>query len=336
MLKISKIARASEWWEYKLPPMLAMVYSFCLIEQKNLFQLALRICVLLAGIIIGAAYVSIINDFTDMKEDEVCGKQNRLSGLSPFLRISLLFLSLAAGFLFACIFLHDFLSIVLYTACWVSFSLYSVPPFRFKKRGFPGVLADACGAHLFPTLFLLSAVSKDIDLQMNWFLFCIVGVWSLMYGLRGILWHQFFDRENDLRTGVKTYASKKDPLHFGNQSFFIITIELLSLAIILAYIFNPLPILALLIYLFMLAGYHKIFKRAIITIVPPNDRQWHFAMNNYYQFLLPLALLCSMALSNPQILIFIGAHFLFFPVIARNTIIDVLNFLRAAIKKFAL
>lgn len=336
MLNISKIARASEWWEYKLPPMLSMVYATCLVEGKNLFQMTPRLGVLLCGIIIGAAYVSVINDITDMKQDAACGKPNRLSIVPHYLRIGIVLLLLFAGFLFTYFFLDDLLSILLYIACWISFSLYSIPPFRLKKRGFSGVLADACGAHLLPTIFLLSATCRYFDLEINWFWFCIVGLWSLMYGLRGILWHQFYDREHDLEVGINTYASKKDPSQFGVQSLLIISIELLSLSIILAYIFKPLPALALLCYLFMLAGYLKIFKRSLITIVSPTDKQWHFAMNNYYQFLLPLALLCSLAMLYPQIWIFFAAHFIFFPVIARNTITDALSFFKAAIKKMAL
>lgn len=100
MLNLSKIARASEWWEYKLPPVLAIAYATAQRAESNLYQLAPRFCILLLGIVIGAAYVSIINDITDIKEDLASGKQNRLSSLSPQFRIVLVLLPLTAGFFF--------------------------------------------------------------------------------------------------------------------------------------------------------------------------------------------------------------------------------------------
>lgn len=155
-----------------------------------------------------------------------------------------------------------------------------------------------------------------------------------MYGLRGILWHQFLDRDNDLIAGVHTYASEKDPALFYKQSFLVLSIELMALAFMLSYIFKPLPVLALLLYLVMILGYSKIYKLKIIAIVPPQFRQWHFLMNPYYQLLLPLSLLLTSALLYPQVWFLVAAHIIFFPIVTRNTIFDLLNFLRAAVKKF--
>jgi 4-hydroxybenzoate polyprenyltransferase len=178
MLKLSKIARASEWWEYKLPPMLAIAYATGLSAGKNLYELTPRLCILLLGIIIGAVYVSIVNDFTDRKEDEASGKHNRLRNLSPQVRWFLILAPVVTGFFFAYFFLSDTLSIAMYTLCWIAFSLYSIPPFRLKKRGLSGVLADASGAHLFPTLFLLSSTAYYFNIHINWFWFSVNGVWS--------------------------------------------------------------------------------------------------------------------------------------------------------------
>lgn len=334
MWAIVKITRASEWWEYKLPPMLAIVYATAINTHAHLMQLAPDLCIWLLGIITGAAYVSIINDFTDLKEDKASGKKNRLSKLPNWLRFFLVLLTVIAGISFAFFFLKNVLSILLYAASWLSFSLYSIPPFRLKKRGIMGVFADACGAHLFPTLFLVSATVNYIHWKMDWTWFGIVGVWSLMYGLRGILWHQFADRDNDLKIGLSTYASKKNPKLFKNQSFFIICIELLALMYILLYIFLPLPLIALAFYFLMLLGYSRIFKLAIIAIVPPTHQGWHFAMHKYYQFLLPISLLLSAVFINSNVWILIAAHFILFPVVARNTIWDVISFVKVSARKW--
>lgn len=331
--KLSKIARASEWWEYKLPPLLAVVYATALNTGTNLYEILPESCVLLLGIIVGATYVSVINDLTDLKEDEASGKPNRLSHCSPLLRGVFVLLPLAAGVAFTFFIVHDNLSRILYGACWIAFSVYSIPPFRLKKRGGWGVLADASGAHFFPALFLVSATSQFIHASINWFWFGAIGIWSLMYGLRGILWHQFADRENDLKAGVCTYASRKDPNSFYRQSFFIMGVELIALAFILAFLFKPLPIAALVCYLLMLFGYSRLFRLRIIAIVPVPDQRWHFAMNTYYQLLLPLSLLLTSAASYPQVWLMIAAHLILFPVITRNTFLDLISFMKAGVKK---
>lgn len=333
MLTITKITRATEWWEYKLPPMLAILYATALHAHINLVDLLPQIFVWLAGIIIGAGYVSIVNDFTDLKEDKASGKKNRLSRFPVWMRFFLVLLPVIFGFFFAYFFLDDVLSVLLYAASWIAFSLYSIPPFRFKKRGIAGVFADACGAHLFPALFLISATVHYSHIKMDWFWFSIVAVWSLMYGLRGILWHQFFDRDNDLKIGLNTYASKKNPEAFKKQSSFIMAVELTALFSILFYIFKPLPVIGLLVYACMLAGYYRIYRLSIIAVVAPSDKGWHLAMNNYYQFIFPLSVLFTVFFSNPDVWILIAAHLILFPAVTKNTIRDGIGFLKALIKK---
>ena len=333
MLAIAKITRAGEWWEYKLPPMLAVVYATAIHAHKNLMELSPKILIWLAGIIIGAAYVSIVNDLTDLKEDEASGKKNRLSKLPAWMQFFLMLLTVVSGFFFAFFFLNDVVSILLYAASWIAFSLYSIPPFRFKKRGIAGVFADAGGAHLFPTLFLVSATVHDSHITMDWVWFSIVGIWALMYGLRGILWHQFFDRDNDLKIGLNTYASKKNPEAFKKQSFFIMAVELTALFSILFSIFKLLPVIGLILYAAMLLCYHRIYRLAIIAVVPPSHQGWHLAMSTYYQFIFPLSLLFTVVFLNPDVWILIAAHLILFPAIAKNTIRDAMVFLKFSLKK---
>jgi 4-hydroxybenzoate polyprenyltransferase len=333
-MTVSKIIRASEWWEYKLPPMLAVVYATILYTGKSLLELAPRFCILLLGIVIGAVYVSLVNDLTDIREDQASGKVNRLSRFPFWLRICLTILPVFGGFFFAFVFLNDALSVALYALCWIAFSLYSVPPFRLKKRGVLGVFADAAGAHLFPTLFLLSAMTNYLDIPMDWYWFSVVAVWSLMYGLRGILWHQFFDRENDIASGVNTFASKKDPSHFYKEAALVMSIELIALAFMLTHLFKPFPVVALLFYVVLLLGYSRIFGLRVIAIVPPQNRPWHFSMSNYYQLLFPLSLIITSSFVYPQDWFLLAAQLLLFPFIAKNTCTDVISLLRLSVKRW--
>lgn len=333
MLNIFKITRASEWWEYKLPPLLSVAYATAISEGKSLYALAPRIGILLLGIIVGAAYVSIINDVTDIKEDRASGKHNRLYALRPWLRWVLVLITVFSGIFFAYFFLHGLLSTILYSLSWIAFSLYSIPPFRLKKRGWWGVMADAGGAHLFTSLFLLSATAQYFKIQINWAWFIAIGIWSFLFGLRGILWHQFFDRENDLKIGLKTFATSRDPSSFKKASSFILAIELMVLCFLLFYLASPLPFIGLLFYFIMLVGYSKKFGLALIAIVPPKNQPWHFLMSNYYQLFLPLSLICTAALKEPAAWIVFAAHLILFPAITRNMVLDIYLLSKALIKK---
>ena len=180
-----RIIRSNEWWEYKLSPFLALGYATALYTSTPLYQLAPRLFLLLIAIIIGAIYVSVINDITDMEEDLAAGKKNRMAKIPGGLRWIIPSVCVTLGILFMLFFFKDSLSRLLYLLPWVAFSLYSFPPIRLKKRGLWGVFADACGSHLFVSLLIVADVSKFSGAEVNWFWFASFGVWSFFYGLRG-------------------------------------------------------------------------------------------------------------------------------------------------------
>ncbi|QNK63158.1 hypothetical protein H7F33_01125 [Pedobacter sp. PAMC26386] len=121
---------------------------------------------------------------------------------------------------------------------WIVFSLYSLPPVRLKKRGIWGVLCDAMGAHLFPALFITSSLLEFIHADKNVLWFVLIGFWAFFYGLRGILWHQFYDRENDRRSSTTTFASHIKPELFRTQEVCIFSVEILAFSGVVSFIFN--------------------------------------------------------------------------------------------------
>lgn len=320
MMKALKVIRSSEWWEYKMPPLLAVGYATALMNGKSIYDSSLHIGFLLLCIIAGAIYVSIINDITDIEDDRASGKHNRLSRFTPAVRGMLLAASIIPGLICAWFLSANALALILYIASYVAFTLYSLAPFRLKNRGIAGVMADASGAHLFPSLLMVAGVSYFNDYDINWIWFAAVGVWALMYGLRGILWHQFADRENDLSIGLQTFATNKDPQSFRRHSFTIMITELIALAVMLACIGKLWPVIALMAYLLLLAVYQK--KVEIIAIVPPANRQWHILMSYYYQAFFPLALLLESAVDFTSVWIVMAVHLVLFPGIILNIIID--------------
>ena len=327
-MKALTIIRSSEWWEYKMPVLLSFGYATAVRSDKSIYEVAPWLGFLLVSIIVGAAYVSIVNDFTDLGEDRASGKHNRLAGLSSHLRWILLAASVLAGATCAFFLAADTLTLVMYLLSYLAFTLYSVPPFRLKKRGLAGVFGDACGAHLFPSLTMVAGTQYYLQIPFDYVWFIASGTFALMYGLRGILWHQFLDRENDLRIGLNTYATKKDPDRFGAYSLSILTIEIAALAVLLAYANSLWPLIALIAYFLLAAAYHKFWGIKFISIVPPPNRPWHIIMSSCYQVFLPLSLLLASSIAHPMSWFIAGIHVCLFPKHIWNILLTIFSMRR--------
>ena len=91
-----------------------------------------------------------------------------------------------------------------YGANWLAFTLYSVPPVRLKIRGLWGVIADACGGQLLPTLWTAACVSRGFGVPVGWL--ALLGGWAFVLGLRGILSHQLRDLQADRASAVDTFV----------------------------------------------------------------------------------------------------------------------------------
>lgn len=327
-MKILSLIRSNEWWEHKLPMLLAIGYATAAGRDASVYDIAPALIKVLLAIMTGAIYVSLVNDLADIKEDLASGKRNRMSGLKPWQRSALLLLSILLGVAAGIFFVHDIMSLCWYTAAWLVFTLYSVPPFRLKKRGLWGVAADASGAHLFPGLLMLSATAHALQLHVGWVWPVAVAIWSLAYGLRGILWHQFADRENDLLVGIGTFATKYAPATFRRYIALFLLPELLSLLVMLCWMGLILPVTAMLIYLIIAVGYRARMRLQIIAIVPPQDQPYHVFMSSYYMVLLPLSVLVTAALADPRAWWVLAVHLLLFPRHTLRLLRDVLLMLR--------
>lgn len=312
-MEVLKIARSGDWWEYKIPPLLAVGYATVLLSAVSMFSAALHLLLLLAALMVGAIYVSIINDITDIHEDLASGKANRISKIPARFRWILPALCLLAGVGFTYTFFADKLTVFLYLMAWISFSLYSIPPVRLKKRAGWGVIADASGAHLFTSLFMVSGVSFFTGQNINWIWFASVGVWSLCYGLRGILWHQFSDRENDINAGVRTFATLVEPQKFNASATMLIVIELIAFAGMLIVNFHIITWVLLAIYVLMVFDRRRKFGMEIISVISPGDKPYQILMGEFYQVFFPLALLAAAALQDYYACIILAVHILLFP-----------------------
>ncbi len=310
-MKVIKTIRASEWWGYKVAPLLAIGYATVLKSDMDLWDAAPYLLYIMLAMVLGAAYVSVINDITDMDEDLAIGKRNRMAGVKPSRRWLFPFVALLMGAAYIATFYPHVLIMALAAMPWIAFSCYSIPPVRLKKRGLWGVLADASGAHVFTSLFVVAAMSYYTKQKLDWIWFAAVGVWALCYGLRGILWHMFFDRDNDIASNTPTFATRVDPERFRQREWVILVVELGAFGIMLWRIGgSAMPVVFLILYfLFLIASWRKLGFRIVIILMPPGQPYPYLIfLADFYQVFFPLSLLLTAALTSRYDWIIVFVH----------------------------
>ncbi|HEX7828203.1 MAG TPA: UbiA family prenyltransferase [Thermoanaerobaculia bacterium] len=323
---MKNVLRAGEWWEFKLAPLFAAFYGTAFLCGAPISSLWRGALIVLLAIAPGAAFVSVLNDLTDRDEDRAAGKHNRLAGTSPILAALLLAATIACGLIFAFLWRRDTALLSCYLAAWTAFSLYSLRPFRFKSRGLLGVLCDASGAHLFPTLVAVLIAYRSAAHAVHPMWIAAVAVWAFACGLRGIVAHQLRDVENDRRSGVRTFAQRSPRLATFAGTWIVFPIELAALALMLVQLNNAWPLALLGVYL-VYASALIVINRRQPEIVAPVARPLTL-LQDYYTFYFPAAIVIASAMQHPRDWFVLAIHVIVFPASALRPVGDVLRALR--------
>jgi 4-hydroxybenzoate polyprenyltransferase len=300
--------RARTWWEFKTPIILGVAYLSACVEQVSFDFIWPKLFLLVAALIPLASYVCVINDITDESDDRRAGKTNAMAGKSWWFKAAWLLACVLAGVLAAWLLSPSPAALLLYLANWFVFTLYSVPPVRLKKRGVLGVVADACGGQLLPSLWVAFLVNPSASAV----LIVLLSVWAFALGLRGILFHQAGDCERDRESGVQTLAVRLGLKRLARVVHFIVfPIELISLGALLwlsGSIF-ALPLLAVYAF-FQFALWRWLRVEPVVAIPSPCCR---LLMLKYYQVYFPLTFVFALSLKSPWVLACIPAHGVLFP-----------------------
>jgi tetratricopeptide (TPR) repeat protein/4-hydroxybenzoate polyprenyltransferase len=317
-----KAIRSHDWWLYKIPPLLAIAYAEILLLDLPVLQSILTVAALLFAIACVAAYGHIINDSFDIESDRQVGKHNSMAHFSPWQRA--LFCLALAGLGFSLPILMHFgnLAIVLLGINYLLPTLYSAPPFRFKEKGILGIISDAAGAHAMPTLFIATTSAHLVaapSLQVIGLAIAAIA-WSFFAGVRGILLHQLWDRNDDLRSGVKTLVTESDveDVRFW-MSRVIFPSELLllgSLILVIAHS-SPLILVFTIVYFLLKITLFKLDPTA--TFDPAPIQKAYVIPHDFYEVGLPLILAISLSLQNAWFAILLLLQgVLFYPSIERR------------------
>ena len=309
--RLSRLVRAGEWWEHKLVPILCGYYATALMLGQPLTEGWSALLLFLFSLVPGAAYVSMVNDVTDLVADARAGKPNRMAGRSAGFRAAALLSSLAAGGFFFWLWREQPLLIALYGAAWMAFALYSVPPVRLKVRGFAGVAADAAGAHLFPTLLAAAMAFASAGARPSPGWMAAIGLWSFGYGLRSNLWHQLLDRRADRAAGLNTFAARESGSSRVRTAVLASFLaELGGLAVLVSGAAPALLLLALLTYLLLVRRRVRLWQMHVVLAAPRQN--YLIFLHEYYDVFLPLSLLAAAMLAHPGDGLLLAAHLALF------------------------
>ncbi|MCH5718711.1 UbiA family prenyltransferase [Niabella hibiscisoli] len=312
-MNISAFIRTGDWWDHKLPPILGIGYATLLLYDQNLFNASGHIVIILLSVIIGAIYVSIINDISDVEVDARAGKPNKMASLPVFVKWLLPIICIACGICFIAFFYYpDWLSCIFYTIPWIAFSMYSLPPFRLKNRGIWGVLADASGAHIFINLLMVSSLSYISKHPINWFWLLAIGVWATCGGIRGIMWHQFTDRDNDIKSGIETFATRREAKDFRYIEWVLLLIESIALFYVIYTLSITLVYYSFIAYLILMLLRFKVLHQEPISFLHKTSN-YQTLLLDFTDLFLPAALLVYSSFHQPKAWILLLIQLLLFP-----------------------
>lgn len=299
-----ELVRARAWWQYKLAPVVTVFLATALVERVPLLSTWVELVLVVMALAVCASYVSIINDLADRDDDAVAGKVVRQFAHRRGAILSLLAAIVAAGAAFAWSWRTEPLLVAAYASSWVAFSLYSLPPFRLKARGVAGVVCDASGAHLFPSLTAILAVSRTPDHVWT----IAVAAWAFAFGIRGIVWHQLADIESDVKAGVHTFAVRA-PAAARMVAFAVFPVEVTALAVVLWRLGDPGGVISLACYVLLLA---LRMPGLVLVVVQPRPGCVS-VLQEYYDLFLPVGLLVSAAFREWRVVGLLIAFAVVFP-----------------------
>jgi len=201
--KLVSFIRWPEWYDSKIPPIVGWVYYAlyrlqfpCKEGISTLFAVTLFTVLYLV-------YGYVLNDYSDIEVDRKAGKRKHIANLQRGKARAIIIVIGLVGILSLFVHYSKYALLMIdVIGAYILATLYSLPPVRLKERGIWGILAASVAQRIFPLLIGMCVLGLYDFASFLWLMT------NFLIGLRYIFIHQYIDRENDLHSGVRTFATQ--------------------------------------------------------------------------------------------------------------------------------
>lgn len=279
------VIRWGEWVSSKMAPIFVCLFYAAWSRDMPAEFYFQQMGPVFVSILAFGAFGYAVNSYSDRVVDQDAGKSNPFSCMSlSAARIwigALLFVGLVPALW---LFRARGDVVLLLMSAYALAALYSLPPVRFKERGFAGLLVSSAAQRTFPAIIVFQALGA-------WDMVAILLVAvSLLIGVRYMVAHQIHDAEADIQAGVSTAL-----ISYGAE----------RLAAIQRHIVCPAEVLLTLSALMMMGLEHPLMQGLLVLyvlwlavqyVVLSDQRQRRFSAVTYglfedlYNFYWPVAL----------------------------------------------
>jgi hypothetical protein len=331
--------RLKDWWNFIIPPILGfylwglhqaqLEFTPSLIQSLGFLLLTFSV----------ASFGFFLNEWTDIRDDQLAGKRNRVAAFSATRRIFFfLFITIqvAAGVYMSVYSLHAGLLLTLQLLLLV---LYSCPPFRVKKNLYLAPLFDALYSG---TIFYLLAINVSYSTFFNLSIsqkvaLCMLFIWALTRGFRNIIIHLLADVEFDAAIDQKTIGTHYDLASTRKfLKWVLMPVEVVSFCIFAFVGTDPCGIalgISYLVFLFYWLNRDQYILPFILKRGPEKPATNIYDINMFHEVLLPV-IICVFLIIRTDIyyLIFLVFILLAFSEI-RNWMVRLILFPFTLLKK---
>ena len=319
MIPLKRIVRSDNWFSWKIPPLLAVAYAAFLVDGTDFISALQSLGLILVCIASVASYGHIVNDVFDVESDRQAGKPNVMAGMKRWQRAGLCLATVVSGFGLLLLPGGDWWAIAVLFVNYLLPTIYAVPPLRLKVRGFAGVLTDAFGAHVIPTLFVLVAVGffRDGVSPIKIGIGVSALVWSLFFGMRGIIVHQILDASGDLESDVVTFAGRRPREALRRLVLWcFFPVEVAALCVFVGLMIPYSWILASVTGVYILLEFGKVRSGLVMPVFfeasEARERYVPLLNNSFYELWLPCSLILQLCVVNSEFFIIGLVHLLLF------------------------
>lgn len=311
-----KIARFSSWWYYKIPLFIVVLF-ITQIGDAEIVKLNFKsILEALFLMVVGATFVSVLNDFTDREVDLIANKKNNFSNYSTQQSAVIMTLVFVISLVIPWLLKLNFNAYLNYYLAIFSYVLYSVKPLRLKDRGFWGMILDSLGSVVFPMGCFLYTASPNWSLRFSESSQVALFLWLFFLAMRSILVHQVEDKCNDIQSGTNTFVtrfSERIVNVAGQLMFFFEFSSFLCLCYLIELHINEIFLLFFLFYLGMQWLFKRIIWMKFSLFGKTNESSIVFMYDYYYSYLL-ISLVILLNFPWSWKIILLGALVVLFPV----------------------